>query len=122
MIRSLMLPWHNSMVKEHNSNLSPTPTFLLFSTPQQSLKEGWSTTVKHIYKSGFKAVQCITSRMLRYMEGVLKLASAWGAGTDRDGGGAQGRRWGSGTSWKRSRESERGRLIEETEWKRWEAG
>lgn len=48
--------------------------------------------MKHIYKSSFKAVQGITSRMLRSMEGVLKLASAWGARTGRDGGGAQGHR------------------------------
>lgn len=48
--------------------------------------------MKHSHKSSFKAVQGITSRMLRSMEGVLKLASAWGARAGRDGGGAQGHR------------------------------
>lgn len=50
------------------------------------------------------------------MEGALKLASAWGVRTGRDGGGAQGHR-GNGVQ-----RVERGRLMEEKERKRWEAG
>lgn len=90
MIRSLTLPWHHSMVKKHSSNLFPTPTFLLFSTPKQSPKEGWSTQWSTSTRAASRLVQGITSRMLRSMEGVLRLASAWGARTGRDRGGAQG--------------------------------